>query len=108
MNRPSDPQIVLQVVRGERPPGDLALAGIAVTSLRTEAGLAHRVDNPRGVDASAGPADVAAGLLHYGDHPEGRQAWAIALLSGDFLDLGLPEGDPRSDAVLGGLWDAGF
>lgn len=104
MSEGSGSELILQVVRGEKPWTDLARLGITIVF----EGSATRVDNPRGMVAVAQPVDIAQGLLEYRDRPDDLRAWARVILAGvPFLDLALDD-QPVGDILLDALWDATF
>jgi hypothetical protein len=87
----SPQQLVLAVIRGERP----------VASLRT-AGLAGKksafVVRPT-------MQDVAAGLLHYAKRSRGGKGWAEFLIRSDLVELPSTADNPEWAAILAAIWD---
>jgi hypothetical protein len=94
--------LLRDVVRGERPLGDLARAGLSL--LRN--GNACRVENPRGVSTSADAADLAAGILAHRNDLESLREWAMFVTCSDVEVTA--ERHPDGETVLGALWDASF
>jgi hypothetical protein len=112
MDHPSSSEIILQVVRGERPLTDLQDLGISITieqnTYTTENPMRITIENPRGVEADASALDIARGILRYRRDPEELRTWA-AIVLGDSNFLGfLLEDHPDEDPLLGALWDASF
>ncbi len=100
----SDSELILQVVRGERPWTDLQSLGITIQLL----GMKSIVENPRRVEAVAGASDVARGLLRHRQHPTALREWAQVLMAGiPFLDLELGDNEV-GDELLHALWDLVF
>jgi hypothetical protein len=98
----TEQETVRQIVRGQRPLTDLALAGML---LRVE-GTRCQVDNPRRVETAVDVRDVAQGFLSYLHDPVALRLWALFLQAADVdLETG---GSPEADTVLTALWDAAF
>src|SRR3990172_10625441 len=103
-SRSRDSELILQVVRGERPCSELALVRISVMFQ----GDSCVIENPRRVQAVAQAADIAKGLVTNRESPEALTLWARVVLAGSsFLDLNL-EAHPTGDILLNALWDAAF
>lgn len=102
----SDSQILIEVVRGERPVGELGTAGVVVRAL-PDGRL--RVTNPRGARAVATARDVAIGLIQL--RAQGSAVvseWAKYVLDVAVpVDLAFSESEDE-DQLLSGLWDAAF
>ncbi len=105
----SSAEIILEIVRGVRPPEDLRLAGIEVRQSKTEPGqTVYEIANPHEVVAVASAVDVALGLLRYVDDRAALQQWASMLEAGSsFLDLNL-EDHPLGESLLDALLRASF
>src|SRR5579884_1384252 len=104
MANAADNEIVLEVVRGQRPWTDLGSLGIIITF----EGQRTRVQNPTGIVVVAGPADIAQGLLAYRGRPRELRTWARVILAGiPFLDLALEE-EPVGDILLDALHNADY
>lgn len=104
MTERTDSDVILEVVRGERPWRELATVGIRITF----DGNATHAENQRKVVAVARPADVAKGLIAHEANPLELQEWARVMLAGvSFLDLDL-EDQPDGDILLDALWNARF
>lgn len=100
--QPSD--IVIQVVRGERPWNALQEVGIDIAF---QSGRCF-IDNTAHVEATAQAHDVAQGLIAYQDNPSALRTWAWILLAGSpFLELAL-EQHHAGEVLLEALWDASF
>jgi hypothetical protein len=101
---PEEKEVILRVVRGERPWTDLGKLGIDV---RIE-GDRCTIRNPRGIEATADIQDLASGLLAHQGDPRALRSWAFVVEAGSpFLDLDV-EGDPAGEILLDALWKAGF
>src|SRR5262245_9646877 len=95
-------ELVLQVVRGQRPWADLEAIGVTITRQDNS----YVVENRRRVTAVARAEDIAQGLLAYQRDRAALKEWASILLAGaPILDLAL-EDHPDGDVLLGALWDA--
>lgn len=97
-------QLILQVVRGEKPWADLHGIGIQVQMH----GPRCTIDNPGNVRATADVHDLASGLLaHQHDLGELR-TWAFLMEAEGFVDWGEAEQDPQWEDLWDGLWAASF
>jgi hypothetical protein len=99
----TEQETLRQIVRGERPLGDLKLLGI---HWQLEGNSCH-VDNPRHITISVDIHDLARGLLYYLSQRNALREWALFIYAADDLDLDV-EKHPQGEVVLDALWDASF
>jgi hypothetical protein len=103
--------LILEVVRGERPLADLKAAGVSLRFRKLdrrsrEINLKPHYDASLVVSPTA--VDLAKGLLSYQGRPKDLKNWGSFVLGADFIELEPLESDPDGDVILNAVWDAGF
>jgi hypothetical protein len=105
--------LILKVVRGERPLADLRAAGVTLRfrDIDEEGKSREIVVKPHHDPAlvvAPTAVDLAKGLLCYQDRPQDLKNWGSFVLGADLIDLEPLESDPQGDFFLDGVWDASF
>ena len=101
--------VILGVVRGDRPLIDLQVAGVVVDQTVRDAEVQYSIQNSFHLLVTATAGDIATGLLHYEKQPEALGYWARTIMAGsDFVDLALDEDDPVGDRLMDALWKASY
>ena len=95
--------IILQVVRGQRPCEDLSQLGIHIERVDG----AWHFKSPPLEALQLEIVDVANGLLKLKEHPDALQKWTRFLLCGlGFIDFSKCERHSEWQVLLDALWDA--
>jgi hypothetical protein len=96
-------ELILQVVRGERPCDDLSQLGIKIERIDDAWHFTSPPLEPVKLDIS----DVANGLLKYKGQSDALKKWARLLLCGSgFIDFSKCEEHTDWEILLNALWDA--
>ena len=100
----ADQEAIVQMVRGKKPWEELRRLGI---ELAFEDGSC-RINNPRGIEATADAHDLAEGLLAFREDVQALRRWAFVIEAGSsFLDLRL-EPQAAAEILLDAVWKASF
>lgn len=97
-----DREVLLQVVRGQRPWTDLRKIGIDI-SVKGNRCTFH---SPRPIAATADVHDLAKGFIAHRNNALALREWAFVVEAAD-MDLDV-ENHPAGETVLHALWDASF
>ena len=103
MNQANEPELIRQVVRGERNWAELKMIGAEI-SLRDGVCEVEYAGNALAVPELI---DLALGFQAYHDRSSDLREWAKVILAGSgFLDLGGLESRPAGETLIEALWDA--
>lgn len=103
--------LILKVVRGEKPLADLKAAGVSLRFRKLDHRSREINVKPHyeaSLVVSPTAVDLAKGLLSYQGRPKDLQDWGSFVLGADLIELEPLESDPDGDIILNAVWDAGF
>lgn len=104
-------ELLLEVIRGERPLVDLKASGVSVRFRKLDQ-RSREIDVKPHYDALLvvvpTSVDLAKGLLAYQGRPQELKNWGSFVLGADLVELEPLESDPDGEVILTAVWDAGF